>query len=368
MEKKKVVCLVSHCPDALINKRLEMLKSEYDVTVIYNERGNEKFPRFEEVNYIKLSLKFDNGHLLKRIFYLLKLKKEIRQVILKENADYIYAFRLDMLILVLINGFKNKKIIYEIADLHETIINNSKNIIKKIIKKILTSVEKHACNYIDLLSLTSEKYYDVYFHRFVDKSKVAFMPNMPNLQYFKEYKKDDHKEFVVGFIGFVRYKRQMKLLIQAAEKTKTKVFFAGDSQDNEIKQMSEKSEYVEYYGKYDYNTEIAKLYSKCDCIYSVYDISYNNVKYALPNKLYEAIYCELPILVADGTYLGELVKKCGIGLTIDSNSLEDLTNKILLLKEDSNKYNEIVLNCKKNKEKINVELYNKKFMKMIKEI
>lgn len=366
MKNKKIVFLVSHCPDALINKRIEMLNKEFQISVIYNERGNEDFQKIKEVDYKKLSLKFNNGHLFKRIFCLLRLKKEIRQIIKKENPDYIFAFRLDMLILILTNGFKNKKIIYEVADLHEMIINNSKKINKKFARFVLTYIEKKACSYVDMLSLTSEKYYDVYYCKFVDTSKVVFMPNMPDLKYFDNYKKDNHDEFTVGFIGFVRYKKQMKLLIQAAEKTKVRIFFAGDSQDDEIKQMAEKSEYVEYYGKYNYNIEIANLYGKCDCIYSVYDTSYNNVKYALPNKLYESIYCELPILVAEGTYVGELVNKWGVGLTVDSSSLDDLVNKIVMIKENSKIYNELVLNCKKNKEKINITSYNDAFMKELK--
>lgn len=365
---KKIVCLVSHCPDALINKRLNILKTEYDVSVIYNERGNKNFNRLSEINYKKLSLAFDNGHLFKRIFYLLKLKKEIKREIKNENADCVYAFRLDMLILVLINRFKKKNIIYEVADLHEILINNSKNILKRLIKFIFTQIEKYACKYVDVLCLTSEKYYDVYFSKFVNESKVVYMPNMPDLQYFKEYKKDNHKEFTVGFIGFVRYKKQMKLLIEAAEKLKTRVLFAGDSQDDEIKQLSSNSKYVEYYGKYNYDTDIANLYAKCDCIYSVYDTAYNNVKYALPNKLYESIYCELPILVADGTYLGELVQKWGVGIKVDSNSLEDLIIKIKLLQQDKETYNMIIKKCKENKNKIDIEKYNTVFIEKLRDL
>ena len=76
--------------------------------------------------------------------------------------------------------------------------------------------------------------------------------------------------------------------------------------------------------------------------------------------------CELPILVAEGTYVGELVNKWGVGLTVDSSSLDDLVNKIVMIKENSKIYNEFVLNCKKNKEKINITSYNDAFMKELK--
>lgn len=365
MNKKKILLLVSHYPDPLINKRLEMLNNTYDVTILYIKRGNEKFVKIKGINYKELDVEFKNGKFFTRIFLLLKLKKIIKKILLEINSDYIYAFRLDMLLLITNNKFKNKKIIYEVADLHNLIINNSKNILKVLIRKILITLEKNACKNIDILSITSEKYYDVYFSNFIPKKKVIFMPNIPNLEYFKNYKKCINREFTIGFIGVVRYKKQMKMLIEAAEQTKTKVLFAGISNDSEIMDLANKKAFVDYYGPYNYNKEIAKLYSKCDCIYSVYDTSLNNVKYALPNKLYESIYCELPIIVSKNTYLSELVTNMHVGVSVDSNSVEDLIEKINFLKNNKKEYTKIIDNCKKNKTSINIELYNNKFLEKL---
>lgn len=368
MKKRDIVCLVSHFPDPLINKRLEMLNKEYNVTILYNERGNENFAKLDNIEYKKFSIKYGNGKFIKRFFCLLKLKKEIKSTIRDINPKYIYSFRLDMLLMVLINGFKNKKIIYEVADLHDLIINNSKNIIKIITRKMLYFIEKQACKYIKILSITSEKYYDVYFSKFIPKEKVVFMPNIPNLNYFKNYKKQKHEKFTIGFIGIVRYKDQMKMLIEAAKKTEINVLFAGFSQDSDIMKMANEREYVEYYGPYNYNNDIANLYSKCDCIYSVYDVKLNNVKYALPNKLYESIYCELPIIVSKDTYLSEVVQKLGVGISIRSDSIQELVYAINNLRDDKSLYNKIVSNCKNEKKNINMGYYNDIFMKKIIEI
>lgn len=366
--KESIVLIVSHFPDPLINKRLEMLRKYYNITVLYNERGNSNFNKIDGVEYINFSLKFENGKFIKRIFCLFKLKKEIKTIIKKLNPKYIYAFRLDMLLMVITNGFKSKKIIYEVADLHNLIINNSKNIIKIFARKILYFIEKKSCKYIDILSITSEKYYDVYFSKFVEKSKVVFMPNIPNLNYFSNYKKYKHNNFTIGFIGVVRYKEQMKMLIEAAQETNVNVFFAGFSEDEEIMNLAKERKYVEYYGPYNYNTDISKLYSKCDCIYSVYDVKLNNVKYALPNKLYESIYCELPIIVSKDTYLSEIVCNLGVGVAVDSYSIDDLVRIINKLKNNKAFYSQIVENCKNEKENINIENYNKLFIQKIKKI
>lgn len=368
MSKEKIMLLVSHYPDPLINKRLEMLKDKYEVMICYIKRGNENFIKINNVKYNELDFTFENGKFFKRIFQLLKLKKEIKNIINEFEPKYIYAFRIDMLCLIVYNGFKNKKIIYEVADLHNLIINDSKNIIKRIVKNILFSIEKNACKSIDILSITSEKFYDVYFSKFIPKEKMVFMPNLPNLHYFEKYEKNQNKQFTIGFIGVVRYKEQMKMLIEAAEKTDVKVLFAGIANDDEIMNLAKNKTFIDYYGPYNYNKEIAKLYSMCDCIYSVYDTKLNNVKYALPNKLYESIYCELPILVASNTYLSEIVNDLNVGLSVDSGSVDNLCEKINLLKNDKKIYDGIVKCCRNNKETIDMSIYNREFLEKIEKI
>ena len=365
MEKEKIILIVSHCPDALISKRISLLKNKYQVFVLYNERGNKNFNFIKGVKYVKLHCKFENGKLISRIAKLIKLRNEIQTMIKEIKPQVLYAFRLDMLWLTINKMTKKKKIIYEVADLHEIVINNSKNKIKLIAKKLIKFIEKKLCRYIDILSITSEKFYDVYFKEFVEKNKVVYMPNIPDLKYFEKYKKIRKDKFTIGFIGVVRYKEQMKMLMEATKDSDVKVLFAGSSQDNEIEKIAKRNSWVEYYGKYNYSKDIAKLYSKCDCIYSVYDTKYNNVKYALPNKLYESIYCELPIIVSKNTYLSEIVQKLGVGCSVEDKNVTELKKIIDKLKNNKDYYDEIVINCKKNKKKIKLETYNYYFLEKI---
>lgn len=364
--KQKILCLVSHYPDPLINRRIKMLKEQFDVTIFYSLRHNEKFVRIDEVTYVESKSIVQNKNIFKRLKWILNEKNEIQQIIKKDKFAYIYCFGLDMLMFIKFLDIKCKKVIYEVADLHDIIINNSRNLVKIAIKNLIRRIEKNLCKKVDFLVVTSVKFYDIYFSKFIEKDKLFFMPNMPDIQYFKQFNKQKNNIFTIGFIGGVRYKKQMKLLIEAADKLPIKVFFAGYSQDNEIEEMVKNKENIEFYGRYNYNTEIAKLYSQCDCIYSIYDTEFNNVKYALPNKLYETIYCEIPILVAKDTFLAEEVERLGIGLAVDSKSLDDLVEKILMLQNNKLLYDKLVQNCKNNKEDINIDKYNMEFIKKIK--
>jgi hypothetical protein len=70
-----------------------------------------------------------------------------------------------------------------------------------------------------------------------------------------------------------------------------------------------------------------KYISQSDIINNLYGTSSNNLKSAISIKFYHAVYLNIPILVFDGTYLSELVKKYKLGYIV--NNLEpDLPKKI----------------------------------------
>lgn len=138
------------------------------------------------------------------------------------------------------------------------------------------------------------------------------MPNIPEAAPFAKYKRKTRGKFTVGFIGSIRYLKQMKMLVDAAERAGCNVLFAGagvtTSDYLHIIEYCKDKYFVTFTGKYNYNEDIANLYGAVDCIYAVYDADNPNVRIALPNKLYEAVYCKLPIIVAKGTYLSEIVE------------------------------------------------------------
>ena len=52
------------------------------------------------------------------------------------------------------------------------------------------------------------------------------------------------------------------------------------------------------------------------------------MRYAEPNKIYESIYFETPIVVSEGCFLGDKVKKLNIGFTV--NPLDETAVKQLI--------------------------------------
>lgn len=369
-EKNNVLFVLGRYPNPRQNKRIRNAKKNSDVVVISWNKGsltNLEF-MFDDVKFYPIDLKANGTNSLKRIVPTFLFSFKAYKIIKQYKPDILHVENIDMLFTIymyLLTTKKKPRVIYEIADLNAIIINPQKSMLRKIIQKVVIGIEKICIRRVDLLIVTSEKFYEKYYVNMLSKDKVLMIPNVPDINYFKDYKKKEDGDFTVGFIGGIRYKKQMELLIRAADKSKVKVFFAGFSFDEDIKKLCDKYENIEYYGRYNFEKEISYLYGQVDCVYSVYDIRAQNVKLALPNKLYEAIICELPIIVASGTYLAEQVNKLGVGIEVSAEKEEELALALDTLKNNKNMYENMVRKCVEHKNEMNIEFYNTQLNKII---
>lgn len=365
-----IVFLISHLPDPRYKKRFDLLKDKFNICVIFWNKRNDDV-RFSDINNpsYEIRIKADQTSPLKRIPQLIDYGKKAIEKLIELAPKCVYVGNFDMLAIA--KKYKKKynpniKIIYEIADMHRYIIDNSHRLDKVLLKKTLIATEKNLIKSVNLLVVTSWKFYDIYYSQWMDKSHVVLLPNMPNKEDFDEYRKQRHSEFTVGFIGSIRYKQQLKMLIQAAKTANVHVLFAGAASDNEIENLcKQNSSYCTFHGAYNYTKEIVKIYQECDAVYSVYDADMPNVRLALPNKLYEAIICQLPIIVAKNTYLAEIVMDFGIGIAVQHNNKDELANALIKLKNDIDYYQKICENCMRKTDDVNLKVYNEKLMTQI---
>lgn len=368
----KLMFVISHKPDIRYIKRLDVVSNTYDTTVVFwNKDIKDVNINYPHVNFKEIKVPANKTNPLKRIPELFVFLNKAYKFISDNKPDCLYVGNLDMLYIAVKykKKYSNVKIIYEIADLHRLIIDKQSNPVKGIIKNILKFEEKKLSKYIDILVLTSMKFYDIYYKRLVPKEKVVFIPNMPEEKSFDGFEKIEHNGFNVAFVGSIRYKKQLRLLIEASKYTNVNVIFAGSDGDgpefeNECKVYSN----VSFRGEFNYKEEIQDIYSKIDCIYAVYDADMANVRVALPNKLYESIVTEIPIIVAKNTYLSELVEQMGIGYSVDHNDKSDLIRILNYIKDKGPDYQKKILNCKREKERQSIYEYNKKFLEKIGEL
>jgi glycosyltransferase involved in cell wall biosynthesis len=372
MERKTITFVLGKFPNPRIKKRIELEKEIGTVSLICWNMGGINYNFYEkDVEIYSIDVKANRTNPLKRIIPTLKFMNKSIKRLFELSPQILHVENIDMLFVSIVYYFLKSdkpKIIYEVADLHNLIVGESNTIVRKAIKKCLRWAEKKMCKRISFLIITSERFYDVYYKQILNKEKVIFMPNMPDLKAFNKFKKKDNGTFTIGFVGSIRYYDQMKLLIEASHNKEVNLIFAGFSHNKKFYLEFEDRSDIDFIGQFDYDNDIAEIYSKLDCVYSVYDADDNNVKVALPNKLYEAIYCELPIIVAKGTYLSEIVTEMGVGVSISHNSQEELEMVIDKLSKDTDFYNEIIKNCKKHKNYVNVSKYNSTLIDKIQKI
>ncbi len=372
-----IVFLINHLPNPRILKRINIALLCAKTSVIFWNRciecqpGN-KLP--EETNQYELAVPANCGNPLMRIGATFKFGFKALEILKSIHPQCIHTTKMDMLFWVWLYCFGKKKkpyIIYEVADLHDLTFGNAKSNKEKLFKFLLTTIEKLLCKRVDTLIITSEYFYKEYYAKFIDKKKVLFIPNAPQRQVFKDFIRKTEGPFTIGFIGSVRYKTQLELMIKAAKTLGLHVLIAGYGPDYQYfeKKYGQDSD-ICIYGGYEYNEDIAKLYSMIDCVYAVYDEKKRNVKVALPNRLYEAIICSLPLIAARDTLLGKMVEDMNIGLTAKSDDEDGIQKALNRIANEDVIYWEFSENCKKyvdnlcDIKKCN-QLLKEKYVKMV---
>lgn len=361
------VILIGFMPNPRIYKRIEQEKAVCNVHLICWDRESNllAYPNAEGYTAHVLKLAASNDPIRRLVPYQ-KFSARAMKLLKQIKPDLIHVQGLDMLKIA--QKYKRScsgrvSIIYEVADLHRLLVDEQKHPVKKAMQLYLRNEDRRLQSAYDLLVLTSEKYYETYFGQFIPREKMLYMPNIPNLAAFDSYtKKEDMSDFTVGFLGVIRYKKQMLNLIEAARKTGVRLLVAGyETEPLVIEPMCKAEPNIEWVGRFDFNAQAAELYGKCDAMYSVYDADMRNVRVALPNKLYEAVYCEMPLIVAKNTYLAELVEQWGSGVAVDHSGPEELIAAIEKLRDDREFAESIRENCRKHKPEINMAVYNQRF-------
>ena len=360
VNKQKICFILTHVPNPRINKRIVAFKKVMPIEVICARRASQNIwePEQEDVKHTILNVDLPkSSQIFKRIRVSSGFQKEVYRLLEEKKPTIVYSEGLDTLMVAV--AYKKKydcRLFFEVADLREIFIEKPKSFIKRCMTKAILKKEKELFKEVDKLVITSPKFFDIHYCSLISKENTVFVPNAPDFTAFRNYKHKDNGIFTVGFIGGIRYLTQMKMLVDVASELEMKVVFAGaggtSGEYEEIQKYCNGKDNIYFTGRYDYGKEIAGLYGMVDCVYSVYNADNPNVRIALPNKLYEAVYCKLPIVVAKGTYLEEIVNEWGVGISVGHTDKIELQAALKKLRDDKTYYHEIVSCCERKKSDI----------------
>lgn len=334
--KPKIVFIIpsitdSHCK----NRIIEFVDRGYDVEVYgYERSARNKFTDLPCKYYIIGNIV--DGSYLKRINLYRKNFTEIGKKYSNDKVIF-YLCGLDIaMFFTLINP--NFKYIYEECDLVHT-YTKVKNILEWIDRRII----KKSLLYV----FTSEGF--LKYHFGINRpDNVCLVENKlnPEILNCKLLKKTKFSKdsISIGFVGVPRFDSIYNFIDVFCKNYPQHTFHIFGGPIPEQFQSLKKYSNCHFYGFFKNPVDLPCLYSQINLVLATYDVKYDNVRYAEPNKIYESIYFETPIIVSEGCYLGEKVKKLNIGYTVnaldtvdikqlmDSLTIENINNKIVSIK------------------------------------
>lgn len=262
-----------------------------------------------------------------------------------EKNIFLIAHNLEMAVACCVANRKRKHhVIFVMRELYEGQVTN------KIKSKIIRSISLWTQNRSDFLvqvvpaqaSTTEEK----------NKHKILYIPNYPLASNYKDIEFVAAKELRVNYIGSVRDKKSLIMLMEAAkgiEGLKIGIHGMGDAY-SALKKLEDQYENVEITGYYDYKRDTRRLFANTDIVYCAYNTEVPNWRNAYPIKLYESVEAGIPVLLCSGMAPEDFVKEndCGFVFEYNVKSLRDL---LIHLVENREEVEEKKINIKKLKGK-----------------
>lgn len=362
-DMKKVLFLYGNRPEPLPIHMMETLgrRGGYDVKLLYYERGASRvsLPMSGLVDQETASaIAWPVGanvisKAVNRSIVLMKFVKKIRAI----NPDVIHAWNFDMLLAARVAtlGRKGNKVVFSLQDTTQWMVAMK-----------FRNIQRWAYRGTNLLFVTSQGFEDQFLRKFCligDKDPVVFVPNVPLDGQFRDFvPRTASESLTIGYIGLLRGEEGLRGLVDAASKAReegvdVRVLFAGKGPlEDYVKDAAERYAFVDFLGPYRHDQEIREIYGKVDLLYGVYDRSYDK-QIHLAYRFCEAVNCRMPIIVAEGTHMGEEVQRYGVGLCVPLGDVGRLAEELAKLCKSKERRAEIARNCEKARREFVFEHY-----------
>lgn len=304
----------------------EFIERGYNVKVYGFNRGVKYSNKSKYIN-INILASFSNNQPYQKRLGL--MRKGIKSALAETDGQDCVYYLIGPDVAMIFTLICKKRYIYEEPDLVHTYINNRciRNILERIDKRIIRK---------SILSVFRSEGFPIYHFGDNIPDNCTVITNRLNkdIQRFPlvEKKEMDIKHLRIGFVGGIRFK-SIKNFAQVFCKNfpKSEFHFYGILDTEKEKQLFkplEKYENCYFHGSFKNPDDMPSIYSSIDFLLSTYDVEFENVRYAEPNKIYEAIYFETPIIVSKGTFLGDKVTRLGIGYVVNPLNEKEITSFI----------------------------------------
>ena len=267
---------------------------------------------------------------IKKVLCFIKTLKRIKKENSKDDIFYIFSAEMGNFSWVL----RNRKTIYEEADILGAYFS------KEPLRKLFRWIDRGTIRRSLLTVFTSEGFVDYTFGENKRPANVLVIPNKLNNRFFNAERKaevnkplTDINHIKFGFVGIIRYPNTIIRFAEVVgrEFPQHEFHFFGDPDVASFVDNVKKMSNVYLHGPFVNPVELPSIYQQIDVVVSCHDTKSWNVRVAEPNKLYEAVFFERPIVVSKGTFLAKQVERYEAGYAIkadDDKSIIDFVSSI----------------------------------------
>jgi len=334
----------------VLKENISLQKAGYRVKVVaLHEEALQEFEEVQKISVHRVKLK-TRGWSKHRLIQLLKYFEFIYKVVKEyKNSDIVHCNDLNALpIGVIIKKFFNKdvKIVY---DAHEYEINDTPNEAKYKIK-LKYYLEKFLIKCVDKVITVSDSIANEYV-KLYSIEKPALVLNTPPYQeiekknIFRETFGIKEEQVVFLYQGGLSRGRGIEILLEAFKTTDNKkavVVFMGYGPLESLIQEAEK-EFANIYFHEAVPPHILLEYT-CSADFGIlfYENSCLNHDYCSPNKMFEYLMAEIPVIVSNLYEMKRLVEMNELGTVAKENTpagLKEAVEEAVKLNKDELKTN-----------------------------
>jgi glycosyltransferase involved in cell wall biosynthesis len=357
----------------VLKESISLAENNYHVEVIAHLDKNLKSTQIQNGFIVKrfsyLDRTITKSKLAKLKAYLLYIKEA---VLYSKKFDIIHCNDLNTLpIGFIIKKFYNKdvKVIYD-AHEYETEINGLSGVTKKITKLLEHSLINSADAVICVSNAIANEYVKLY-----NIKKPALVLNTPSYQ--KIEKKDLFRETfgiskdktIFLYQGGLSRGRGIEILIQTFEQIDDNnsviVFMGYGPLEKEIQQASKEYDNIYFHKAVDPDV-LLDFTCSADFGISTIENTCLSYRYCLPNKMFEYLMAEIPVIVSNLPEMKQLVEHYTLGVVAQENSVLGL-QKAIQQAGQLNK-DKLHVNIKKIKKSYNWQEQEKILLKLYNEL
>jgi glycosyltransferase involved in cell wall biosynthesis len=340
---------------------ISLSKAGYEVNLVVADGKG-----YEEKNGIKI---YDVGKPSGRKERMLKTTKKVYQKALELDCDIYHFHDPELLPTGVKLARKGKKTIY---DAHEDLPRQimSKPYLPKIIQKsIIPIVEFYENSKAKKISciITATDHIKERFKKI--NTNTEAVKNYPIIDFFDTQVKWEDRKNEICYIGGINYSRGITFLVDAIEKTDTKLHLAGNFHSKELEeQVKNKSGWqkVIFYGFV--NKEKVREILNTVKIGMVPHIP-GKIQDGLPVKMFEYMAAGIPVIAANFTIWKKILEQNNCGICLNPEQPEEIALAIDKLLGDDKLAKEMGENGKKAvKEKYNWKQEEKKLFNIYKKL